>query len=291
MIDPQFLRGITGAIGDRASNMLASRLVQSGGIKAVQQIGGAARMLKSALGMDDRNAPVPLLGGYSLVESERILEEMAAANLARSHFWLVTVEDITPPPMNYGVPVEVSSSVPPSPVRNVLDLLGSDLLGAASRAISGAMNNAMGINEAPAATALSVGVSVPYMFNLLGESVSYSIALGGEKVPVGGASLDKLIGMEPVELEFSTLDDEVGTIKRWFTGKQLQAVRRDGTVGLPDDYCVRITLQHGHAKPSAEAFSSRWRMRPASIQASLSRSDADVERIRMTFTQHDSVIN
>lgn len=290
MIDPQFLRGVTGAVGDRASNMLASRLVQGGGIKAIQQINGAARTLKSVLGMDDRNVPVPLLGGYSLAESEAILDEMTAANLSRSHFFLITVEDITPPPMNYGVPVEVSSAVPYSPVRDVLNIMSSDLLGMVTRGIQGAMNSAMGINEAPAATALSVGVSVPHMFNLLGESVAYSTALGGEKVAVGGATLDKLIGAEPVELEFSTLDDEVGTIKRWFRGKQLQAVHRDGTVGLPDDYCVRITIQHGHAKASTDAYAARWRMRPVSISHSLSRSDANVERLQMTFTQSDSVI-
>ncbi|MFM6986622.1 MAG: hypothetical protein ACKOXG_10895 [Arenimonas sp.] len=290
MIDPQFLRGVTGAVGDRASNMLASRLVQGGGIKAIQQINGAARTLKSALGMDDRNVPVPLLGGYSLAESEAILDEMTAANLARSHFFLITVEDITPPPMNYGVPVEVSSAVPYNPVRDVLNIMSSDLLGMVTRGLQGAMNSAMGINDATAATALSVGVSVPHMFNLLGESVSYSTALGGEKVAVGGATLDKLIGAEPVELEFSTLDDEVGTIKRWFRGKQVQAVHRDGTVGLPDDYCVRITIQHGHAKASTDAYAARWRMRPASISHSLSRSGADVERLQMTFTQSDSVI-
>jgi hypothetical protein len=292
MINPDFLRGVTGAIGSRAADEAVKRLGPSG-IKAVQRISAAAGALSSALGIDAvMTRPQPLLGGISLEEAERIVGEMQDAGLARKYLYAVNIEDITPPPLDYGIGPEQRAIVQQTPLGSLLSVLSGNFIQAAGAAITGALNKALGIADGPAAAigASNGGVSVPYLFNLFATDVSYSESLGGEKVVVGGLSLDKLHGREPVEVEITTLDDETGTLKRWFAGKLKQAAPGNGTVGLPDDYCIRVTIYHATGKATAQAFGTHLRMRPVSIQHDLSRSDSDLERLRMTFTQFDPFI-
>lgn len=293
MINPDFLRGVTGAIGSRASDEMVKRLGPAG-IKAVQRISAAAGILASALGTETTmTRPQPLLGGISLEEAERIVSDMQDAGLARKYLYAINIEDITPPPLDYGIGPEQRAIVQQTPLGSLLSILSGNFIQAAGAAITGALNKALGIADGPAAGgggAGNGGVSVPYLFNLFATDVSYSESLGGDKVVVGGVSLDKLHGREPVEVEITTMDDEVGTLKRWFAGKLKQAAPGNGTVGLPDDYCIRVTIYHATGKATAQAFGTHLRMRPASIQHDLSRSDSELERIRMTFTQFDPFI-
>lgn len=291
MINPDFLRGVTGAIGSRAADEVVKRLGPSG-IKAVQRISTVAGILSSALGADTvMTRPQPLLGGISLEEAERIVGDMQDAGLARKYLYALTIEDITPPPLDYGVGPEQRAVVKQTPLGSILSVLSGNFIQAAGAALTGALNNALGIQDATAsALAASGGVNLPYLFHLFATDVSYSESLGGEKVVVGGLSLDKLHGREPVEVEITTMDDEVGTIKRWFTGKIKQASPGNGTVGLPDDYCIRLTIYHGTGNATAKAFGTHLRLRPVAIQYDLSRSESDLERIRLTFTQFDPFI-
>lgn len=130
---------------------------------------------------------------------------------------------------------------------------------------------------------------------LLALDVSYNgCTISGERTPVGAGFMDRVTGREAVELSITTMDDEVGSIKRWFLGKAEQIVSRDGTFGLPVDYQVYIEVVHGVADPEvggkfvARSFVSTHAMRPAAIQHELSRRDQGPEEIQMTFTQLDS---
>lgn len=133
----------------------------------------------------------------------------------------------------------------------------------------------------------------PPMFDLFALDVAYGPStLTGEKVAIGSAVLDKLTGSEAVEMTVTTMDDERGTLKRWFEAKANQAARPDGTFGLPGEYCVNIEVVHAIASPdvpnSQRAYRSHLRMRPGSIQYDLSRRDQAIQELQMAFSQFDT---
>lgn len=128
---------------------------------------------------------------------------------------------------------------------------------------------------------------------ILASDVSYSPGMvQGSKVNIGGAAMDSVNGIEATEVTITTLDDSVGTLKRWFLGKKAQMVNADGTFGLPADYCVQIEIVHGaptEDAPQAEAaFRSHFRMRPSSMPIELSRRDHGHAEIQLGFSQFDS---
>lgn len=133
---------------------------------------------------------------------------------------------------------------------------------------------------------------VPGSFNLLALDVSFApVTLPGDAVPIGSANMDHLAGAERVELRITTLDDDRGSIKRWFLAKAAMATHGDGTFGLPVDYLVQITVTH--MDPSGLAHDDlRLResfiMRPSNLDVELSRRDAGHEELQMSFVQFDT---
>ena len=130
-------------------------------------------------------------------------------------------------------------------------------------------------------------------FDMFALDVNYGPAtLSGEKVSIGSGFMDKLTGSEATEMQITTMDDERGTLKRWFEGKVSQAAHIDGTFGLPRDYCVNIEVVH--AVPSADvrgsdlAYRASFTMRPVAIQHDLSRRDQAMQELQMSFSQFDS---
>ena len=108
---------------------------------------------------------------------------------------------------------------------------------------------------------------------------------------IGSGSMDPLASSERTELRITTLDDSRGSIKRWFAGKAKQAVREDGTSGVPADYLVVIEVTHMATAPvdaKDGRRKQRWLMRPASIQIELSRRAAELEELQMSFVQFDT---
>lgn len=130
---------------------------------------------------------------------------------------------------------------------------------------------------------------------LLALDVSYNgRTIAAEKVNIGSAVMDRPTGSESTELSITTMDDESGTLKRWFEGKLAQVVRPDGTFGVPAEYQVDIEIVHGIASSDinqkfvARAYRALLTMRPVGIQHELSRRDQGPEEIQMTFTSVDS---
>jgi hypothetical protein len=132
---------------------------------------------------------------------------------------------------------------------------------------------------------------VPTM-NLLALDVSFSpCTLPGEAVPIGGANMDKLTGTERVELRMTTLDDDQGSVKRWFIAKSDQAAGTDGTFGLPADYLVTVTI--AQMDPLGELGTlqrmvHRWLMRTGNIDIELSRRAPELEELQLSFVQFDT---
>lgn len=149
-------------------------------------------------------------------------------------------------------------------------------------------------------TGTAAGAGVAGLFDLLAMDVSYSpITLTGDKVPVGSAVMDKVTGIDPVEVQVTTIDDEAGTLKRWFEAKCGQVVNRDGTFNPQGKFAFEMEIVHGiphdhgisPALPLenvAKAYSNRFRVRPVSIQCEMSRRDQALQELQMTFTQVDT---
>lgn len=134
------------------------------------------------------------------------------------------------------------------------------------------------------------------VIDLMAVEVSYSpFTLVAEKKNIGSAVLDGLNGTESVELTLTTMDDEAGTVKRWFEGKCLQAARPDGTFGVPADYCVNIEVVHAvsvdDAPVRSEPYKSLMTMRPQALQIDLSRRDSALQELTLSFSEFDTFIS
>lgn len=130
------------------------------------------------------------------------------------------------------------------------------------------------------------------MWNMLATDVTFGPAtMPGEAVSVGGANIDKLTGTERTEVRITTLDDSRGSIKRWFLGKAAQVADSDGSFGLPVDYLVKVRITH-MAPTNQGSDDARLRhvflMRPGTIEFELSRTEAALESLQMSFVQFDT---
>ncbi len=96
------------------------------------------------------------------------------------------------------------------------------------------------------------GMNMPDRFNLFATEVEYSpFIIAGDKRRVGGAVADAVQGAEPIELRMTTLDDQAGSLKMWFEHHAAAVAARDGTVGVPANYAIRIKLVHSFITPES----------------------------------------
>lgn len=133
------------------------------------------------------------------------------------------------------------------------------------------------------------------LFDLLVLDITYSgSTLTGDKQAIGSAVMDRLTGTEATDVQMTTMDDEAGTLKRWFDAKVAQAAHDDGTFGVPAEYAVQIEVVHGVASPQmdqkyiAAAYKRAFWVRPASCSHELSKREQGPSEIQMTFTQLDT---
>jgi len=141
-------------------------------------------------------------------------------------------------------------------------------------------------------SALAGGTAnLPDRFNLLALELDYSpFIINGDKKRIGAAVVDAVQGQDAVELRLTCLDDEPGNLKQWFAAHHATVVARDGTVGVPADYAVRIKISYGAIIPAHEAgrYSDIGLFRPVSLESSLSRREDAPAELQMTFTQLDT---
>lgn len=140
------------------------------------------------------------------------------------------------------------------------------------------------------------GVSAGGVIDLLSLEVSYSpLTMAAEKINIGAAVFDRMNGSEPVELSLTVMDDEAGTVKQWFRGKCLQAAHPEGTFGLPAEYCVNIQIVHAISDPYLDTQSPPYKdfmtMRPQAIQLDLSRREAAMQELVLSFSEFDTFIS
>lgn len=117
----------------------------------------------------------------------------------------------------------------------------------------------------------------------------------GDQVLLGSGSFDNVTGIEVARLTLTTFDDVGGSIKTWFKNLKRLMAPGDGTVGLPLDYLVRITITSAFADSDADgadsAYIDSWVMRPESIQNEGSRRDDGMQELQLSFVQWDTFTN
>lgn len=128
-------------------------------------------------------------------------------------------------------------------------------------------------------------------FNLFATDVEYEpYILAGEKRRIGGAVVDVVQGAEPVELRLTTMDDQTGSLKKWFAAHHGKAASRDGTIGVPDSYAITIKVVHSFITRDSNrgGYEDAGLFRPVNLSVSLSRREDGLQEVQMTFSQLDT---
>lgn len=131
--------------------------------------------------------------------------------------------------------------------------------------------------------------NIPSRFNVFATGLEYSpFITEGDKAQVGAAKVDLVSGCGPVELSITTMDDQAGSLKRWFALHHAAATSSDGTVGEPGKYAIRIKIVHSFLEENSEAYTDVGLFRTENLSASLSRREDDIEELQMSFSQLDT---
>ena len=133
------------------------------------------------------------------------------------------------------------------------------------------------------------GLNIPSRFNMFATSVEYTpFTVNGDKVTVGASNVDLVGSCGPVEMNISTLDDQDGSLKRWFALHHSAATASDGTIGEPGKYAIRIKIVHSFIEENDSAYTDIGLFRTESLSHSLSRREDDLQELQMTFSQLDT---
>ena len=248
-----------------------------------------------------------LLGGLTSKQARVIHDQVKALRVAKKNLFFVRITDGNPPLDDYptrapGAPPSlgelISSKIGAAAgtvVAGISGAVGSIAGASAGDFVNGMMgggpvNGALGVGGGSASRSISA-IAIN-SFDLLCMDVSYGPSIISDHVQVGSGFIDRPTGRNPIEMSITTMDDEAGSLKRWFNGKLDQVTHLDGTFGLPKDYIVGIEIVH--AIPSDQvpgyklAYSKTMKMRPQSIQMDLSRRDQAVAEHQLVFSQFDS---
>lgn len=139
-------------------------------------------------------------------------------------------------------------------------------------------------------------VSSPLMghithFNLFATDVDYTpFSITGDKRKVGGATVDIVQGSEPVEMRITTMDDQNGTLKQWFSMHHAALAAQDGTVGLPGESAITIKIVHSYIEPTSLGYEDKGLFRPASLEVGFSRREDALQELQMSFSQLDTFL-
>ncbi|MER2514265.1 MAG: hypothetical protein ABTQ25_17930 [Nitrosomonas ureae] len=130
--------------------------------------------------------------------------------------------------------------------------------------------------------------------NMFATEIEYApYIVGSDKHRTGGSTIDSVRTGDPVEMRISTMDDQFGTIKKWYELHHSSAVAQDGTVGLPSMYAIKFNIIHSFVTRESTlygAYESIGWFRPANLEISLSRREDAMAEVQMTFSQIDTFI-
>lgn len=274
------LNSVLGSAGSAASDAM-------GGGKLAKTVTSMGQSMASNAAMNLVNKYVPLqaqriinVGGGALGDVLQGNWEDAGMRLLDSGLLndlLPGMGGVASQTMYWGSPTPLFGGISPTEARNIYDDMRGQKLAKKNLwliEVSSRLNGDMS-----------------QRFNLFATEVEYEpFIIAGEKRRVGGAVIDAVQGAEPVELRLTTIDDQQGTLKRWFAAHHGAAAPRDGTVGVPDSYAITIKVVHAFITRGSNrgGYEDIGMFRPANMALSLSRREDGLEEVQMSFSQLDT---
>lgn len=250
---------VAGKLGGMASNA-AARLVNkhlSPQAQWAMNVGGGA--VGDIMAGNLEGAGLRLLREGGL---EKLLSVAGGAS-AQSAYW--------------GTPTPVFGGITPAEARQILEEASEQRLAKKNLFLVEVSSPLMG--------------DVSQRLNMFCTELDYSpLAISGEKRKVGAASVDIVQSTDPTELRMTTLDDKLGTVKRWFESHCIAAAAADGTVGVPGVYAIKINIVHAFITQGSNwgGYKNIGLFRPANLEVSLSRREDALQELQMTFSQLDT---
>lgn len=275
---------ITGGISKQSANMMGGgELAQ-----AVSNIGGAmaTNVVRNAI---NQHIPIEAQRAFNVgggVVGDLMRGDVNAAGLrvldsGLLNDFLPGMSGIASQVMYWGRPTPLFGGITPTEARQIYQTM---------RDVRLSKKNLFLIEVSSAL----MGDWISQWFNLFATELDYApLIISGDKRKVGGAVLDSVQSSEPVELRITTMDDQFGTIKRWYEQHHATTVARDGTVGTPSQYAIQFKIVHSfitRASTPYGAYESIGWFRPSNLEISLSRRDDAMQEIQMTFSQLDTFI-
>ena len=190
---------------------------------------------------------------------------------------LVSLAGARSQPAYWGTPTPVFGGITPSEARQILEDMGDQKLAKKNLFLVEVSSPLMG--------------DVSQRLNMFCTELDYSpLTISGEKRKVGAASVDIVQSADPMELRMTTMDDKLGTVKRWFELHCIAAAAADGTVGVPGLYAIKIKIVHAFVTQGSNwgGYKSIGLFRPANLEVSLSRREDALQELQMTFAQLDT---
>lgn len=136
-----------------------------------------------------------------------------------------------------------------------------------------------------------LGDDVSGRFNMFAIDLEYTpFTISGDKRKIGAAHVDCVNSSDPVELRMTVMDDVGGFIKDWFKQHLYATASSDGTVGVPNDYAIRIKVVHGFITHDSNrgGYHDIGQYRVANMDVSLSRREDGLQELPLTFVQLDT---
>ena len=178
---------------------------------------------------------------------------------------------------SWSTPTPVFGGITASEARQILEEMGDQRLAKKNLFLIEVSSPLMG--------------DVSQRLNMFCTELDFSpLTISGEKRKIGSASVDIVQSADPVELRMTTLDDKLGTVKRWFEAHCMAAAAADGTVGVPGVYAVKIKIVHAFITQVSNwgGYKNIGLFRPANLEVSLSRREDALQELQMTFAQLDT---
>lgn len=178
----------------------------------------------------------------------------------------------------WGKPTPLLGGISPTEAKRIYDELRSNTLAKKNLWLIEVSSALLGSNESQ-------------RFNLFATELEYApFIIEGDKKRVGGAVVDVVQGAGPVELRLTTMDDSSGSIKKWFADHHNAVAARDGTVGTPAQYAIKLRVVHSFITTGSNqgGYEDVGLFRPANLDVSLSRREDGLQEVQMTFSQLDT---
>lgn len=243
--------------------------------------------LKSGYSKNHWLASSPLTAKLSQEEVRRLIMLSYAIEHARKNLWILNIS-----PYSGSAFGSLSGMISNAIGGALSSNIGGNWGRAAGAMATTAINHA--INAIPVVNALGEqGGGITSNFNMLATEINYTpFSIEADQYNVGSAIIDGVKSSQQAEISITTMDDEQGTIKRFFKQQASAMIHKDGTVGVLLDGLVEIRVLHAFVSDNTNqgGFEETIIARPVGIEYDFSRREDALQEFTMRFIQTDTFI-